>query len=417
MRLILKIFAVYLAVLDLPIYTLLVLMSIIAPRTLPLAVAAGCFFWVVRWLAFGRLTERTGIDMGVVLLVLMLPVSMWATADPEITFPQVYRLLTGIFLYYSIVNWPRTDTRLRIIVFGVVLASLFLALFAAVSVEWYYEKLLFIPVSVYERFVLLVQDTVHRNVMAGSLVILLPITLGILLFAWKEIHLWQRILLGLAALVVLGMLVLTQSRGAPLAFAGISLLLIALRWRWGWLAILVSGVGVILLNIYIGIERSLEFISSGVSLGGLEGRLEVWSRALYMIQDFAFTGIGIGSFGPLADILYPFFLSAPGSVPHAHNLILQVAVDLGIPGLIAWLSIIVVIISITWQIYCAGRIHGSGWMAGLGAGLLISQVALLTHGLFDAVTWGMVRTAPLVWGIWGIAAAVANLYLSDRRPG
>ena len=417
MRLILKIFAVYLAVLDLPIYTLLVLMSIIAPRTLPLAVAVGCFFWVVRWLAFGHLTERTGIDMGVVLLVLMLPVSMWATADPGITFPQVYRLLTGIFLYYSIVNWPRTDTRLRIIVFGVVLASLFLALFAAVSVEWSYEKLLFIPVSVYERFVVLVQDTVHRNVMAGNLVILLPITLGILLFAWKEIHLWQRILLGLAALVVLGMLVLTQSRGALLAFAGISLLLIALRWRWGWLAILVSGVGGILLSIYIGLERSLEFISSGVSLGGLEGRLEVWSRALYMIQDFAFTGIGIGSFGPLADVLYPFFLSSPGSVPHAHNLILQVAVDLGIPGLIAWLSIIVVIISITWQIYRAGRIQGSGWMAGLGAGLLISQVALLTHGLFDAVTWGMVRTAPLVWGIWGIAAAGANLYLSDRRPG
>jgi hypothetical protein len=33
-------------------------------------------------------------------------------------------------------------------------------------------------------------------------------------------------------------------------------------------------------------------------------------------------------------------------------------------------------------------------MAGLGAGLLHSQLALVLHGLTDAVTWGMVRLAP-----------------------
>ena len=69
------------------------------------------------------------------------------------------------------------------------------------------------------------------------------------------------------------------------------------------------------------------------TLGSLEGRIEVWSRAISMIQDFLFTGIGRGSFGPLADTLYPFFLAAPGTGPHAHNLFLQVAVDLGILGL------------------------------------------------------------------------------------
>jgi hypothetical protein len=48
-------------------------------------------------------------------------------------------------------------------------------------------------------------------------------------------------------------------------------------------------------------------------------------------------------------------------------------------------------------------------MAGLGAGLLASQAALLLHGSLDAVTWGMVRSAPLVWLAWGVAAAAGNL--------
>ena len=52
-----------------------------------------------------------------------------------------------------------------------------------------------------------------------------------------------------------------------------------------------------------------------------------------------------------------------------------------------------------------GKNNHRGWAAGLGAGFLGSQLALITHGIMDAVTWGMVRPAPLVWGIWGTALA------------
>ncbi len=61
-----------------------------------------------------------------------------------------------------------------------------------------------------------------------------------------------------------------------------------------------------------------------------------------MLQDFPFTGIGMGTFTQVADRLYPFFLYAPGTVEHAHNLFLQVGVDLGLPGLIAWLAIFMI---------------------------------------------------------------------------
>jgi putative inorganic carbon (HCO3(-)) transporter len=133
-----------------------------------------------------------------------------------------------------------------------------------------------------------------------------------------------------------------------------------------------------------------------------------------MTQDFPFTGIGMGLFGEVADLLYPFFLAAPGSIPHAHNLLLQIAVDLGIPGLIAWLAIFLTLTVSAWQVFRSSRIAGDGWFMGLSAGLLCSQLALIAHGLVDAVTWGMVRPAPLVWALWGMIAALANLQSKDK---
>ena len=50
----------------------------------------------------------------------------------------------------------------------------------------------------------------------------------------------------------------------------------------------------------------------------------------------------------------------------------------------------------------------------IGAGFFCSQLALATHGMTDAVTWGMVRPAPLVWVIWGTISTLALFYLVPR---
>jgi O-antigen ligase len=66
----------------------------------------------------------------------------------------------------------------------------------------------------------------------------------------------------------------------------------------------------------------------------------------------------MGTFGPVADLFYPFFLVERGQIPHAHNIFLQVAVDLGLPGLVAWTMIVIQIFKIAWQLYCYGRQKG-----------------------------------------------------------
>ncbi len=241
--------------------------------------------------------------------------------------------------------------------------------------------------------------------MAGNIVIIIPIGVAILFFAWKQLEWWQTTLLLITTLFTIGVLVLTQSRGALIGLGAALLVAVILRWRWGWITIPVVALSGILLIYQIGMDTILDFISSGVSVEGVEGRVEIWSRAIYMIQDFSFTGVGMGSFMDVADLLYPFFLIAPGKIQHSHNLFLQIAVDLGIPGLIAWLSILIIVVAASWQLYRFGKLTSNHWATGLGVGLLGSQITLMIHGIMDAVTWGMIRPSPLVWGIWGTAIA------------
>jgi putative inorganic carbon (HCO3(-)) transporter len=246
--------------------------------------------------------------------------------------------------------------------------------------------------------------------MGGNLVILLPFPLAALAFGWKQIDRLQRFGLIAAATLMTGVLILTKSRGAWMAFGGILAVLSLLRWRRGWILLLaILTAGLVSIPLF-GLSNLMEALTANDALGGLDGRLEIWSRAVYLIRDYPVTGIGMGTFVNVVDGQYPFFRFLPGQIVHAHNLFLQVAVDLGLLGLIAWLGILIGVITISWKIYRQGFTSQESSVTGLGVGLLCSHLALSIHGLTDAVTWGMVRTAPLVWGLWGVTVAIWFVY-------
>jgi putative inorganic carbon (HCO3(-)) transporter len=385
--------------------------SVAFTRLLLVTIGVALLFWPLRRLVIGSFGRRTPLDWGIGFLVLMLPVTLWATPLLGTTLPQVLRLSAGILLFYAVVNGAQDVPRLRLLALGTVLIGLALALVATVSVDWFINKLAFIPSEVYSHFIRLFADTIHPNVMAGYLVILLPVSVTLLFFAWGQLRRQLRLALILASLFIFAILILTKSRGAWMGFGAMILLLVTLRWRRGWLmlpAFLLAAIGVLAL---VGSGPVLDALATSGTVNGVAGRVEIWSRAIFMIRDFSFTGIGMGTFGNLADALYPFLLVAPGTIPHAHNLFLQVAVDLGIPGLIAWLAIFGLVARCAWDVYRYGRRLQDAWIMALGAGLLGSQFALAVHGLTDAVTWGMVRPAPLVWGLWGLTVASWNLYV------
>ncbi len=390
--------------------------AVASERLLPAALLAAALFWPLRWLATGRPTVRTPGDWAIGLLALMLPVTLWATALPEVTRPAVLQLLMGIAFYFALVNWGATAGRLRWLVTGFVLAGLALAVLAPfLGGLPSTGKLSFIPLLA-ARVPKVFAEAVNPNVVAGALAVLSPLTLGLLAF-WPRGRRFEGLVIGAAGLAMLGVLILTQSRGAWMGVAAAALALIALRWRRGWVTWPLGAVAAGLLAWRIGFGRAVEAILAGQAAGGAEQRLEIWSRAVYMLQDFPFTGIGMGTFRQVANLLYPFFLAGPDAeIPHAHNLLLQIGVDLGLPGLIAWLAIFLLVCWSAWRVYRRGRTSSAPPLprspapplSALGAGLLASQVALIVHGLTDAATWGT-RPAVLVWAIWGLAMAALNL--------
>lgn len=399
--------------------------AMLLPSLLVWAVLAGLLFFVLR-ITLAQDSWRTPADFGILLLIICLPVGLWISPNPAESRVQTLRLLNGLALYGALAAWVRSQARAGWAGLGAGAAAGGLALYALVGVAWSGE-LGAVGAAFYRLLPARVADAANPNVMAGSLALLAPVPLGLALFGLgkslrrqeggSEAHFsrWMVLACGLAGLWAAAVLGVTLSRGGLLALAVALLLLLALRWRYaGWLlpAALAAAAGA---AWWYGSQQVLGSLASSATLGGLEGRAEVWQRAVYILQDFPFTGVGLGAYSRAVDFLYPLFRYPPDSISHAHNLFLQIGVDLGLPGLVAWLAVYLLAAWLSWRIYRVGRHTGNWLAAGLGAGLLASQAALGVHGLVDAVTWGLVRPAPLVWAVWGLVMGAARLYLLAEK--
>lgn len=381
----------------------------------PVVVLALFAFWPLRWLhwrlANGRwiVPAQTPISLAMLLLLLWLPVNIWASIDAVRSWESAGYLLIGLTLFVASVNWPPLARHPQwlawlLIAFASVLALVGPLLLTAES------GALLGPLAALQHVAAPIAarlgETVNPNILAGASVVLLPLAVALGLPRHRPAsetrpagsQLLQAALWVVAGLMF-GVILLTGSRGAVLAVAVSLPLVFCLRWPqllWG-LALL--GVLASLWAWGRGDLGLLDQLSSGGAIGGLDERVEIWSRALYAIQDFSFTGIGLGTFNQVIPLLYPYFLIAPSvDMPHAHNLVLQVAVDLGMPGLIAWLAILM--IAITQTLVVLRRGPSSPW--ALGAGVLGGLVAMFVHGLLDATLWGT-KLAFLPWLLFALA--------------
>jgi putative inorganic carbon (HCO3(-)) transporter len=323
-------------------------------------------------------------------------------------------------LFYAIVNWKDARDRINTGISGIILVASGLCVFAAIGVDWAVGKFPLLPRVLYEFFLRLVADTANPNVIAGSLVLLVPVLFAVLLFPRGELDRSGRIIWWLAGTVfVVSCLVLglSLSRGAWIAGLLSVSLVISLRWKWGWLVFLAAGVAIWAVDSISGQKSLIEILLSTRALASLDDRISLWSRAIQISRTFPFTGTGMGSFSRVVEVLYPFALIEAGKFSHAHNLYFQIATDLGLPGLVAWLSVWISLSAASLSLYIHGRAVKNPRLAALGAGFLGSQLGLAVHGILDVVTWGMVRPAPIVWGIWGIIAWIVAIYLHPGFTG
>ncbi len=377
-------------------------------------------FWGLRYLVQGRFSVRTPLDIPLVFLGLMMPVAWAISVRPEVTRVQVYRFGLSVALYYSVVNWVTNEWRLRWALRGTGLTGLGLALASILSIEaWPQGKAFYVPAEVLTFLRGVNQrlpDSANPNILAGYLILFAVFSWVLWASPRGAVHPVDRMVgLGIWA-VLTGMSLLFQSRGAIFALAGGSLVYVTLRlWQVDRRLLLVWCGGLVLGAIYlrVGLWEAWQTSPQWRSLlTTYEQRWEIWTRGVYLVQSFPFTGVGMGLYSPVVDILYPFYFSTPGQVPHAHNLFLQAAVDLGIAGGVAWLAIILIGGWCAWEMCRTPRKPRT--VQAVGTAFWAVQTALVVHGLMDAVPWFHSRPVPLLWALWGLLMAAWRLPASSQ---
>lgn len=382
----------------------LFLLVLARPQWGAVAVGLLLLLWLVRWLGTGRLSIRTPLDWCVVAMALSLPASLWISADLPLSLATASRLVMGLGLFYAAANSVVgvEDWRYALAVAAILAGGSALALFGLLGVFRAESQLIGLPQQIAG---LVPSFTIHVNVLATALVVIAPLAGSLALWGvppgWPG---WGRPAAGAAALLMLTSLLITRSRGALVGLIVAVAVVAALRWsRLRWPLLVAAALA--LVGLFLARE-SLPL----VLVTGLQGREAVWQRALTALRDFPLTGVGFGLFGRVVPILYPYFDLGVGPLaqaPHAHNLYLQVAADVGLPGLIGFAALLLVT---AWLLWWLGQ-QATDVSSGLLLGLVGGYIALLVHGLVDAVAWSA-KTAPLLWLVLGL---ITVLFLQRQR--
>ncbi len=367
----------------------------------PYVLVAVFLFWPLRWLSRHQTQAIQPITIPLLLMLFCLPVNLWASVDQSISLVAAGYFLWGAALCLAFTNWSFARIHPKRIAWFLLLCGVGLAIISPPLVAWKSDfRLFYLPL--YDKLASLpidLGDTIHANVLAGALVIILPLLLAL---ALQKSH---RLLFIVLFLFVAGVLVLTQSRGGYLAVAVALPFVVMLRWPRLLYVLLPSLLVAILVVQQLDLQILLEQLSTDSSVGGWEGRLDIWTQSLNALYDFAFTGIGIGTFTIVIPLLYPLRVSIEG-YPHAHNLFLQIGIDLGIPGLIAYLALLINLFVMLFAILRTQHITALHRTMAIGA--TGSLVALLVHGLLDAVTWG----TKLAFMPWLLFSLITLLFLN-----
>jgi putative inorganic carbon (hco3(-)) transporter len=379
-------------------------------RLQPCLLLALFLFWPLRLFAGQRAQQLSPLSLGLGALLFWLPLNLWASVDRSRSWQAAGYLLLGIALYGAFCHWLPTRQKPQWLAWGMILVGMGLSLLGPLLLIA--EGKASAPLGLLQPFVQPIAqrlgETINPNILAGGLVLIIPLVFALCLrWDWAPRQ-WLPLSLGLLAVGMVAILSLAQSRGAELAIVLALGTLLVVRWP-RLLYGLPFVICLLLIIIYwLGPRTVGELLTANDTIGGLDQRTEIWLRARYALADFPFTGIGIGTFDLVIPLLYPYFTVPTGvTIPHAHNLFLQIAVDLGLPGLIAWLSLQINLFVMLGQLL-RRRNAALTWV--LSAGALGALIAMLVHGLVDAPLWGS-KIAFLPWLLY---ALVTLLYTSSE---
>ena len=245
------------------------------------------------------------------------------------------------------------------------------------------------PTSVAAGTVRIYSTLDNPNLLAGYLLPILPLAL-VAVLRWRQP---ARRLFALAALVLgLAALALTYSRGAWMglvAAAAVVVVLLAIqqtrRWPPLWrrlVPVLVLVGGAALLTVLVVQVEPLRVrvlsLLAGRGDSSNNFRINVWLAALDMIQARPWLGIGPGN--DAFNLIYPLYQQPRFNALSAYSIPLELAVEAGIPGLLAGIGLVLASLQQGVAIW-----RRNGAMALPALGVLAVIAGLGVQGLTDTI--------------------------------
>lgn len=392
--------------------------------------------WLVRWIVIGQLSRSTPIDFPILGLSALLPLNLIISVDLDLTLAKIYGLILCVLLFYVAVNFINSISKLKIALFALIFLTIAVPVLGFLATDWSGSSFP-LPIRILSRlgqYLPLINrfssgGGIHVNTLGGTLSFFIPLLLS-LLWDGKAInrtylgHTPHRMLVNLAVkflivfslLLSLALMVLTQSRGSYLGVIAGALVLFI--WKFPKLYWLIPLIFVIIFASFLvfadgDITAFISLLDTSREGDTVQVRLDYWKRTVFLIQDFPFSGVGLGTYGKVFDKLYTFTpFSSDGHLTfYAHNMYLAVAASMGLPALVLYFALFSSTATMVISTYRKVRSVAKVLIMGLSCGIL----ANLVYGLWDNYLLGE-KLAVVLWIYLAVIIAIYIHQGNMRRP-
>jgi putative inorganic carbon (HCO3(-)) transporter len=262
---------------------------------------------------------------------------------------------------------------------------------------------------------------VSPNQLAGTILLFLPLTVVAAIRFWPKKRNNLLFIIAIISLVLTTfLLVLTQSRSgwigaAAAVMAVVGLYIIALppfktrlftRTRIITALIALTAVALLAISLVPSISQNMNSTIGELPKSSSYNfifRQEVWRVGVDAAGDNYLTGVGLGSFRRVFTNDYESNISPEIDIAHAHNIFLQVLLDLGVPGLAAYLALLLISVNIGWNL-----ISTYDPLKPLAISLLAGLFGFHIYSLTDTISLGS-KTHFVFWLLMGILAGLPQM--------
>ena len=369
--------------------------------------------WICRRMVKKEFFKRTVLDWAMAILIIPVLATCIIVQDLGFSLPKIAGFLYGLAFFYSVVALLGSEKLIKWGIVGFLGAGLMLSVIGILGMKW--DREVFFSEIIYkiEKIIPKIhwnlpgaEEGFNSNAIGGTLILIIPLCL-VLFFShfnrkkenyFTSYRIFTLIFLFAFFFVMCSVLFFTESRGSWLALIiSIWILLLSLKWKkWSLLLI------ILLVAFIFTLSPAKTKLIPHIFKKDIAKRTIFWQVGIDTIGQKPFFGVGMNRIRQIPTVEY--------EKSHVHNHLLHTAAELGIPGLIAYLAILIGAGYMCIQIWHKSNI---GWIKLTALGLGCGQLAHFIFGMADSIPLGA-KVGIFFWFSLGLITAMHNYMLKSK---